>query len=363
MIKSMLAGILWIAIAYTAGAQKVAANNQPLFTAKERNAVIDTLITKLDSVYVYREVAKKMSEAIRLHQQRRDYDTVTNRHVFATMLTAQLQAISRDGHLGVDNSDNPVTDESPGSPSEDVVNQFRKTWARNNFNFKKVEVLEGNIGLLELNTFFPGEWIKDLAQASMNFLANSDAVIIDLRNNHGFAPDGVLLIESYFFNDAVHLSDSYDRDAKTMRQSWTMPIVPGTKLGNMDLYILVSKNTFSAPEDFTYNLQAIGRAKVIGEVTGGGAHGTKPYKIGTYFTASIPFSYSVNPVTHSDWEGKGIQPDVKVPADHALLTAQVMAIRALIKRIPAETERIAQLEKIASQKENELSSMKLKNGK
>ena len=148
-------------------------------------------------------------------------------------------------------------------------------------------MLEGNIGLLQLNTFFPADWIKDLAQAAMIFLANSDAVIIDLRDNHGFAPDGVLLMESYFFNDAVHLSDGYDRDAKTMRQTWTMPTVPGTRLGNMDLYILVSKNTFSAPEDFTYNLQALGLAKVIGEVTGGGAHGTKPYKIGKYFTACI----------------------------------------------------------------------------
>jgi hypothetical protein len=363
MIKSILAGILCIAIACIASAQQVTTNNQPAFTAKERNAVIDTLIAKLDSVYVYREVAKKMAEAIRLHWQSHDYDTVNDRQVFATMLTTQLQAISRDGHLGVDYSVKPVMDETPGSPPPNVVDQFRKTWARNNFNFKKVEVMEGNIGLLELNTFFPAEWIKDLAQASMIFLANSDAVIIDLRNNHGFAPDGVLLIESYFFNDAVHLSDGYDRDAKTIRQTWTMPIVPGTKLGNMDLYILVSKNTFSAPEDFTYNLQALGHAKVIGEVTGGGAHGTKPYKIGTYFTASIPFSYSVNPVTHTDWEGKGIQPDIEVPADQALLIAQIMAIRALIKRIPVDMDRVAQLEKIAGQKENELAAMKLKDGK
>ena len=355
--------MLCMAIACTAGAQQLATNSQPLFTAKVRNAVIDTLIVKLDSSYVYREAAQKMARAIRLHQQSHHYDTVTDRHVFATVLTAQLQAISRDGHLGIDHSITPVTNESPGSPTEEVVNQFRKSWAQHNFNFKKVEVLEGNIGLLELNTFFPAEWIKDLARSAINFLANSDAVIIDLRNNHGFAPDGVLLMESYFLKDAVHLTDRYDRDTKTMQQTWTMPIVPGTKLGNMDLYILVSKNTFSAPEDFTYNLQALGRAKVIGEVTGGGAHGTKPYKIGTYFTASIPFSYSVNTVTHTDWEGTGIQPDIKVPADQALVTAQVMAIRALIKRIPSETKRVMQLEKVVNEKENELAAMRSKDGK
>jgi retinol-binding protein 3 len=363
MIKKMLTGMLCIGIACILNAQQVAANSQPTFTLQERNAVIDILIAKLDSFYVYQDVAKKMAETIRLHRQNHDYDTVTNRQVFATILTAQLQAISKDGHLGIDYSATPVTNETPGSPSVDVVNQFRKTWAQNNFNFKKVEVMEGNIGFLQLNTFFPAEWIKDLAQASMTFLANSDAVIIDLRNNHGFAPDGVLLVESYFFDDAVHLEDEYDREAKTMQQTWTMPIVPGTKLGNIDLYILVSKNTFSAPEDFAYNLQSLGRAKVVGEVTGGGAHGTKPYKIGTYFTASIPFRYGVNTVTHTDWEGKGIQPDVKVPADQALLTAQIMAIRALIKRIPLETKRVAELERIADEKEKALASMRLKEGK
>jgi C-terminal processing protease CtpA/Prc len=276
------------------------------------------------------------------------------------MLTVDLQAISKDGHLGVDYSAAPVTDEDPGAPPEEVVNQFKKTWALSNFNFKKVEHLDGNVGLLQLDSFFPADWIKDLAAGSMQFLANSDAIIIDLRRNHGFAPDGVLLMESYFFNDAVHLTDNHNRDASTVNQVWTMPTVPGPKLPKVDLYILVSKDCFSASEDFTYNLQSQGRAKVIGEVTGGGAHGTKPYKIGTYFTASIPFAYEVNTVTHTDWEGKGVQPDVKVPADQALLTAQIMAIRTQIKRFAADTERVAKLQKIAEQKQKELDALKPK---
>lgn len=81
-------------------------------------------------------------------------------------------------------------------------------------------------------------------------------------------------------------------------------------------------------------------------MTGGGAHPTKPYKIGTHFTADIPFAYSVNPVTHTDWEGKGVQPDVKVPANQALLTAQIMAIQAVIKRNPDDKDRIAGLQRV-----------------
>jgi ribosomal protein S15P/S13E len=330
------------------------------FEPAERNAVIDTLVKRLNDYYVFPEVAKKMTDAIRQHKKLHDYDTLTNREVFARILTTDLQSISKDGHLGVDYSAAPITDENPGAPSEDAVNQFRKTWARSNFNFKKVEHLDGNVGLLQLDSFFPADWIKDIAAGSMMFLANSDAIIIDLRRNHGFAPDGVLLMESYFFNDAVHLTDNHNRDASTVNQVWTMPAVPGPKLSNVDLYILVSRDCFSASEDFAYNLQSQGRAKVIGEVTGGGAHGTKPYKIGTYFTASIPFAYEVNTVTHTDWEGKGVQPDVKVPADQALLTAQIMGIQAQLNRLTADTESVAKLQKVVEQKQKELEALKSK---
>ena len=342
-------------MAFAANAQQQV--QPPRFTPAERQAVIDTLIAKVSSFYVYEDVAKKMTETIRQHQLHHDYDTITNRAVFAKTLTADLHAINKDEHLGVEYTVTPVGDEKPEAPSEESANAFRKTWARSNYNIKKVEILEGNIGLLQVDTFFPSDWIKDLIQSSMTFLANSDAIIIDIRKNHGFA-DGGYLIASHFFNEPVHWNDTYDRDAKTVRQTWTMPVVPGPKLADKNLYVLVSKDCFSASEDFAYNLQALGRATVIGEVTGGGAHPTKPYKIGTYFLATIPFAHSVNPVTHTDWEGKGVQPDVNVPADQALLTAQIMAIQAVIKRNSNDKDRIASLQKVIGDKEKQLAALK-----
>ncbi|QHV95653.1 S41 family peptidase [Spirosoma endbachense] len=353
-MKGILCSLGYL-MAFAANAQQQA--QPPKFTSAERQAVIDTLIAKVNRLYVYEDVAKKMTAVIRQHQQQHNYDTITNRAVFAKMLTADLHSINKDGHLGVDYTATPAGDEKPEAPSEEAANAFRKTWARSNFNFKKVEILEGNIGLLQVDTFFPSEWIKDLTQSSMTFLANADAIIIDVRKNHGFS-DGGYLIASYFFSDPAHWSDGYDREAKTVRQTWTMPVVPGPKLADKDLYITVSKDCFSASEDFAYNLQALGRAKVIGEVTGGGAHPTKPYKIGTYFLAAIPFAYSVNPVTHTDWEGKGVQPDVHVPADQALLTAQIMAIQAVIKRHPTDKERITYLQKVIAEKEKQLAILK-----
>jgi hypothetical protein len=360
MNKILLTLLLLIALAPGASAQDQNASGAGnKMGAAERKAVIDTLVAKVNALYVYEDVAKKMATAILQHQQHHDYDTITSRDVLAKRLTADLHVVNNDGHLGVEYSATPIVEERPEAPSQATADAFRKTWARSNFNFKKVEILDGNIGLLQVDTFFPSDWIKDLTQSSMTFLANSDAVIIDIRKNHGFA-DGGFLIASYFFNEPTHWNDNYDRDAKTLRQSWTLPVVPGVKLADKEVYILVSKDCFSASEDFAYNMQALGHAKVIGEVTGGGAHPTKPYKIGTYFLADIPFAYSVNPVTHTDWEGKGVRPDVQVPAEQALLTAQIMAIRSVIKKIPAETERITGLQKVIAQKEQELNELKVK---
>jgi len=172
------------------------------------------------------------------------------------------------------------------------------------------------------------------------------------------SPDGVLLIESYFFKDETHITDQIDKDAGKTRQYWTMPTVPGSSLAGKDLYILTSRDTFSAGEDFAYNMQAQGRAKIVGENTGGGAHGTKPYRLSDHFTASIPFSYSKNPITHSDWEGVGIKPDVSVPADQALLAAHILALRTTLKRTAGEPERISGLERIIAEKEQELAALK-----
>lgn len=184
----------------------------------------------------------------------------------------------------------------------------------------------------------------------MAFLRNSDAIILDLRDNHGFA-DGGILIQSYFFNEPTHMSDYINRDDGTTRQSWTMPVVPGTKLVDKKIYILVSKETFSASEDFTYNMQAQKRAIVVGEVTGGGAHGTRAYRLSDHFSAGIPHVYSVNPITKTDWEQKGVQPNIRVDRKEALHVAHIDALKSIIAnskdkdKVKALTDVIERLQK------------------
>ena len=297
----------------------------------ERKSLIDTLLGLVETHYVYSDVAKKMTAYIKNRQQQHAYDTITQGELLACLLTIDLRSISHDGHLGIEYSPKVIPIEtSQGPPSQQVIDEFRQQGANDNFGFRKLEILEGNVGYLKLNVFWPAEWIKETTAGAMTFLMNCDAIILDLRDNHGFA-NGGLLVESYFFKEETHMSDYINRDDGTTRQSWTMPVVPGPKLSDKRLYILVSHNTYSAGEDFTYNMQSQKRAIVVGETTGGGAHGTRSYRLNDHFSVSIPHVYSINPITHSDWEGKGVQPDITINKEDALRIAHIAALQSVIE--------------------------------
>ncbi len=327
--------------------------------ATTRAVVIDELLEKLGSTYVFPDAAKKMEQAIRERQVRKEYDGVTSGREFARVLTAHLKEVSKDGHLGVDFSAVAIpkdADQKPPDPED--VRRFRETGRRRNYQYRKVERLEGAVGLLQVDGFYPGEWAGDTVAAAATFLANSEAIILDLRQNGGGTPTGVTLLCSYFFEEETHLEDQFNRSENKTRQYWTYPVVPGKKVANQDLYILTSSRTFSAPESLAYDLQALGRATIVGERTGGGAHGTRPQRIGDHFRASIPFSRSINPVTKTDWEGVGVKPDVTVPADQALLTAHLLALKKARARHAGSHSLADDLDRAIAAKESELNALK-----
>jgi retinol-binding protein 3 len=327
-------------------------------TQAERAETIDALVKNLESDYILPDVAKKMGQAIREHQARHEYDAITDGEKFAKALTSDLQTVSHDHHLGVDYSVELVREGPMDQPSAEDIRKFRLAGERRNFEYRKVEFLDGGIGLLQVDGFYPAEYVREIVAGAAEFLAHTEAVILDFRENHGGMLDGPLLLQSYFFKEMTHISDSYNRAENTTRQFWTMPVVPGPSLADKDLYILTSHDTFSAPEAFAYDLQALGRAKVVGEVTGGGAHGTKPYRLSAHFIAGIPFNRGTNTVTHDDYEGVGVKPDVQVPAEKALLTAHILALRGVLARTTGDPERKADLEKLIAELETKLKSGK-----
>jgi C-terminal processing protease CtpA/Prc len=162
-------------------------------------------------------------------------------------------------------------------------------------------------------------------------VAGTEALIIDLRGNHGGSPHGVVFWCSYLFPDAdTHLSDIFDASTGETRQFWTLPYVPGLRYLDRPVYLLTSHETFSGGEDLAYSLQAQGRVTVLGEVTGGGAHPTRPVPISATMMMGVPFARSVNPVTGTNWQGTGVVPDVSVPADEAYDVAYGTALRHVL---------------------------------
>ncbi|HKN65406.1 MAG TPA: S41 family peptidase [Gemmatimonadaceae bacterium] len=293
--------------------------------AAERARVIDGAIAKLDESYVFPETAKRMADTVRARQKRGEYDAVTNGASFARVLTEDFQSVSHDRHLRVNFSPRALPVQNGSGPTPEQIAGMRRQMEQMNCGFVKVEQLEGNVGYVKFNMFADPDICGPTATAAMNFVANSDALIIDLRDNGGGAPKMVAYICSYLFSQRTHLNDLWTRKTNSTQEFWTSD-VPGKKLGDkVPVYVLTSKRTFSGAEEFTNNLKTLKRATIVGETTGGGAHPVNGQRIDEHFVIGVPFARAINPITKTNWEGTGVEPDVKVPASEALTAAQKLA--------------------------------------
>ncbi|HLK61271.1 MAG TPA: S41 family peptidase [Chthonomonadaceae bacterium] len=359
-------GILTAVLATTACMPLQGAKAQPsgpdqpdmVLTAETRTQIIANLLGKLDANYVFPDVAKKMDAALHKRLENKEYDKVTSAKSFAELLTKHLQEVSHDGHLRVRFSYEMLpTRKEDDQPSAAEIEQYR-TWNQQvNFGFEKVERLNGNIGYLDLRGFFDPEMGGDTVAGAMTLLANTDALIIDLRQNGGGSPEMVQLICSYFFEgEPVHLNDLYFRPSDTTRQYWTLPHVPGKRYVGKEVYILTSHRTFSGAEEFSYNMKNLKRATLIGETTGGGAHPGDMARINDHFAIFVPSGRAINPITKTNWEGTGVTPDVAAPAEQALKTAQVAALKHLLAKT-TDGPRAGQLKEVLETTEKELAAL------
>jgi retinol-binding protein 3 len=231
---------------------------------------------------------------------------------FASRLTQDLQSISHDRHLRV-RAGGPPSSSAAGTPGVRTATPFGRT-----------ERLEGNVAYIEITTFSPqpGQ-VREIVRDVMDEAADARALILDVRRNGGGTPGLVALISSYLFGDEpVHLNSLYWRPTDTTQDFFTDPAVPGRRFGpDKPVYVLTSARTFSAAEEFTYNLQTRKRATIVGETTGGGAHPGGVVALPNGLSVFVPSGRAINPITKTNWEGTGITPDVKVPADGALEAA------------------------------------------
>jgi hypothetical protein len=179
--------------------------------------------------------------------------------------------------------------------------------------------------MIKFGAFPPPDICAPTVVAAMNFVARTNALIFDLRENHGGDPAMVDFMVSYLFRQPTHINDLTNRHENETHQYWTLPWIPGPRLVDQPVYVLTSSQTFSGGEEFTFDLKTQKRATIVGETTGGGAHPVQGQPAGDHFTVGVPFGRPINPVTKGDWEGTGIEPDVKVSATDALTTAEKLA--------------------------------------
>lgn len=298
--------------------------------AAGRARVVAGATALLDTFYVFPDVAKRMGDSLRARLARKAYDQYNNGIMFALRLNDDLVEIAHDKHLNVDYSARPLPpDQSrpPGAPEpppspEDVARR-QEFVDRINCGFVRAEQLPGNVGYLKFNGFVGVDLCGPTASAAMNFLAATRALIIDLRENGGGNPSMVAYVSSYLFDKRTHLNDLWTRRTGKTEEFWTRDTVPGRRFGGQKpIYVLTSAQTFSGGEEFVYNLKNLKRATIVGETTGGGAHPVSGHRIDEHFSIGVPFARAINPITHTNWEGVGVKPDISVPAGDALATAQ-----------------------------------------
>jgi hypothetical protein len=297
--------------------------------AAERQRVLKAAITNLRQHYVYQEEAQKMAETLLANEKRGDYDAITDGDTFAHQLTKQLRDVSHDMHLELVYRQDPLPPQPAEQQTSEELARYREAMKQINCAFEKVETLPHNIGYLKLN-FFPDRSVcEQTATAAMASLNHADALIVDLRDNRGGMPKMVALMASYFFD---HPEYFYNPRENTTQESWTHSPVPGNKLADKPVYVLTSPRTISGAEQFCYNMKMLKRVTLVGETTGGAAHAGVWHRIDDHFGMGIPETKPINPYATPDWEGTGVEPDVKVNASDALETAVKLAQAMLQKK-------------------------------
>jgi len=295
--------------------------------AAARTLAIESLIARIDEYYPIPEVRKRLTAELGERHQAGAYDQVVSAKAFRTLLNAELRELSKDEHFNIDY----FVVARPFPPAEQEAtdpNSSRESFAAvHNLGFDVVERLSGNVGYLRLRTFEEPGKTGEMIAAVMCFLSRTDAMIIDLRSNKGGYGETAALLASYFLSEATALSESMSNEG--LKQLWTSASVPGPKYLDKPVYVLMSKTSFSAAEAFAYDLQALKRVTVVGEVSRGGANPSVMVLLSDRFGAIIPRAVTRNPVTNTNWDGKGVSPDVPTSSEQALDAAYLAAAVAI----------------------------------
>jgi C-terminal processing protease CtpA/Prc len=295
----------------------------------ELTEVVGQVSDLLQSRYVFPEVAQTVAGVLAAGLAAGRYPA--DPAALAAAITADLQSVNGDKHLRLVHHEEAIPLRELDDDAEEYAAMAE--WAQRSCGgVARVQRLAGNVGYLDLQpVLFPSALSGDAIAAAMTLMSGTDALIIDLRGCLGGDPSTITLIISYLWSDEpVQLSGFRGRADATPRQTWTQPYVAGRRFGpEKPLYVLTSATTFSGGEQLSYDLQELGRATIIGERTGGGAHPREGFTVHPHLEARISVAESVSPRTGGNWEGTGVIPDIEAAAAAARDTAYRLALESV----------------------------------
>ncbi len=293
----------------------VANRAQPVDNAVRKDTV-EKAAEALREEYLYPEMGQKMADKILQNLSAGQYDEHTRTGRLADKLTEDTVALCKDRHLWIE-ACNPMHDQSIY-----LYNRSVEDLRRDNYGFRKTEILPGNIGYIKFDMIYDGEEALEIAASALASVADCDALIFDIRDNIGGEWGTARLIISYFFEEQKIISHSYDRTGQRIKSDKTLEDIPGKRFDlALPVYILTSNRTGSAAEGFAYTFKHFNRAIIVGETSLGMAHPSKEIVINKHFRMSVPYLRVENAVTKTSFENIGVIPHIKVEASKALEAA------------------------------------------
>jgi len=290
----------------------------------------------LNREYVFPDIAKEISKHLKTELLNGTYSLAKTDSEFAKTVTDHMRSVNGDKHL-------LVSSIPPGrlDPDVDIDAERLERMREHNFGFEQVRILDSNVGYLELIAFIDTkiEGAGIAATKAMETLSDTSCLIIDLRSNGGGSPTMIQLVTTYLFEgDPIHLNSFYFRKTDNHKQFWTLPYVPGKRMPSVPVYVLTSEMTFSGAEEFCYNLKALKRATIVGEKTGGGANPGDFHPLNRGLEIFVPHGRAINPITKTNWEGVGVEPDIHCDSQDALKVAlEHHSLAADLGTLPFET--------------------------
>ncbi|REJ76105.1 MAG: hypothetical protein DWQ47_10815 [Acidobacteria bacterium] len=327
-------------------------------TEDQKRAVVDELKNSIVEGYILRDRAKELADHIERKFASGAYKDNGDAFAFGRALTMELREYTNDQHFNViyhpqlverleqmtraaSADDNDGTGESPGARRGPPPGMTRSSDSKKNFFFRKLEVLDGNVGYLKLELIPQINEARPTLDSAMGFLGNTDAMIIDLRDNPGGFGGFISYFMSYFFPAEKTLLFSREMRIGDTQEFYTETELPNKRLDKIPVYILINERTGSAATNFSYTMQKHGRATVVGATTGAGkigAHSAGPFTLADGFVATIPIARVVHAKTNSNWNMTGVVPDLPTEGD-AIETAHNAALEKLGVDKSADTAR------------------------